>query len=102
MRVLLPAAASGILTGLVLVIGRAFGESAILVFTGGTNTSMAFPDFSLRAPGETLAVHLWYVTSDGTLPDARQIAAGTAAVLVLVLIILNFAVRLVDRRIRRI
>ncbi|HJU83002.1 MAG TPA: phosphate ABC transporter permease PstA [Holophagaceae bacterium] len=100
-KVLLPFSASSILTGVVLAAGRAFGESAILVFTAGTNASATFPDFSLKVPGETLAVHLWYVTSDGTLPDAREIAAGTAAVLILVLLILNLLVRLVDRRIRR-
>lgn len=101
LKVALPYAATGILTGLVLTAGRAFGESAILVFTAGTNTSASFPDFSLTVPGETLSVHLWYVTSDGTLPDAREIAAGTAAVMILVLLILNLSVRFLDRAIRR-
>ena len=100
-RALLPAAAPGLLTGTVLAAGRAFGESAVLVFTAGTNTSMVSPDFSLKAPGETLAVHLWYVVSDGSLPDAREIAAGTAAVMVLVLLVLNILVRLLDRRLKR-
>jgi phosphate transport system permease protein len=101
LRVALPHAATGILTGVVLAAGRAFGESAILVFTAGTNTSATFPDFRLTVPGETLSVHLWYVTSDGTLPDAREIAAGTAAVMILVLLSLNLAVRVLDRAIRR-
>jgi len=101
LKVALPYAATGILTGLVLTAGRAFGESAILVFTAGTNTSAIFPDFRLTVPGETLSVHLWYVTSDGTLPDAREIAAGTAAVMILVLLILNLSVRFLDRAIRR-
>jgi len=101
LRVALPHAATGILTGLVLAAGRAFGESAILVFTAGTNTSATFPDFRLTVPGESLSVHLWYVTSDGTLPDAREIAAGTAAVMILVLLFLNLAVRFLDRAIRR-
>ena len=101
LKVALPYAATGILTGLVLTAGRAFGESAILVFTAGTNTSQTFPDFRLTVPGETLSVHLWYVTSDGTLPDAREIAAGTAAVMIVVLLILNLSVRLLDRFIRR-
>lgn len=100
-KVALPHAATGILTGLVLTAGRAFGESAILVFTAGTNASAQFPDFRLTVPGETLSVHLWYVTSDGTLPDAREIAAGTAAVMVLVLLVLNLMVRFLDRAIRR-
>ncbi|HEX9010624.1 MAG TPA: phosphate ABC transporter permease PstA [Holophagaceae bacterium] len=101
LKVALPYAATGILTGLVLTAGRAFGESAILVFTAGTNTSQTFPDFRLTVPGETLSVHLWYVTSDGTLPDAREIAAGTAAVMIVVLLVLNLSVRFLDRFIRR-
>lgn len=101
LKVALPYAATGILTGLVLTAGRAFGESAILVFTAGTNTSQTFPDFRLTVPGETLSVHLWYVTSDGTLPDASQIAAGTAAVMIVVLLVLNLVVRFLDRTIRR-
>jgi phosphate transport system permease protein len=101
LKVALPYAATGILTGLVLTAGRAFGESAILVFTAGTNTSQHFPDFRLTVPGETLSVHLWYVTSDGTLPDAREIAAGTAAVMIVVLLALNLLVRFLDRAIRR-
>ena len=101
LKVALPYAATGILTGLVLTAGRAFGESAILVFTAGTNTSQVFPDFRLTVPGETLSVHLWYVTSDGTLPDAREVAAGTAAVMILVLLVLNLLVRFLDRAIRR-
>lgn len=100
-KVLLPSAAPGLLTGVILAAGRAFGESAVLVFTAGTNTSAVFPDFRLTVPGETLAVHLWYITSDGTLPDAREIAAGTAAVMILVLLVLNLGVRLLDRRLRR-
>jgi phosphate transport system permease protein len=101
LKVALPYAATGILTGVVLTAGRAFGESAILVFTAGTNTSATFPDFHLNVPGETLSVHLWYVTSDGTLPDAAQIAAGTAAVMIVVLLVLNLSVRFLDRFIRR-
>ena len=101
LKVLLPYSATGILTGVVLAAGRAFGESAILVFTAGTNVSSRFPDFRLTAPGESLAVHLWYVTSDGTLPDAREIAAGTAAAMILVLLILNIGVRFIDHRIRK-
>ena len=101
LKVALPYAATGILTGVVLTAGRAFGESAILVFTAGTNVSQHFPDFRLTVPGETLSVHLWYVTSDGTLPDATQIAAGTAAVMILILLALNLLVRLLDRAIRR-
>lgn len=101
LKVLLPYSATGILTGVVLTAGRAFGESAILVFTAGTNVSARFPDFGLKAPGETLAVHLWYVTSDGTLPDAREIAAGTAAAMILVLLCLNLSVRFLDHGIRK-
>jgi phosphate transport system permease protein len=93
-RVVLPAALSGIVTGISLTAGRAFGESAVIILTSGLSTSGQLWDFSLFAPGETLAVHLWYVQSEALVPDARDIADKSAAVLVLVVLLINLVFRL--------
>lgn len=82
-KVVFPSALPGIITGLMLVIGRAIGETAILIFTAGTAVSRFFPDFDLLAGGETLAVHLWYVMSVGLVPDRVMIAEGISALLIL-------------------
>jgi len=88
-RAILPAALPGILTGVTLVAGRAIGETAILIYTAGVTVSRHFPDFSLFAPGETLATRIWYVKSEGIVPDADAIAAGTSALLILVVLVFN-------------
>lgn len=82
-KVVFPSALPGIGTGMILVIGRAIGETAILIFTAGTAVSRFFPDFDLFAGGETLAVHLWYVMSVGLVPDRVAIAEGISALLIL-------------------
>jgi phosphate transport system permease protein len=39
--------------------------------------------------GETLAVHLWYVNSAGLAPDRADVSAGTAAALVVLILLTN-------------
>jgi len=92
--VVLPVALNAIVTGVCLVAGRAFGESAVIILTAGLSTSGEMWDFSLFAPGETLAVHLWYVQSEAIVEDARQIADKSAAVLVFVVLLINMVFRI--------
>ena len=92
--VVLPAAFNGIITGVCLVAGRAYGESAVIILTAGTSTSGNMWDFNLFSSGGTLAVHLWYVQSEAIVPDAREIADKAAAVLVLVVLMINFLLRI--------
>lgn len=88
-KVVLPSAMPGIITGMMLTSGRAVGESAILIFTAGTTVSRHIADFDLFASGETLAVHMWYVLSAGLVPDRLDIANGSAALLVLIVLVMN-------------
>jgi len=100
-RVVLPNALPGILTGITLTAGRALGESAILIFTAGTTVSRHMLDFDLTAPGETLAVHLWYVMGVGLVPDRVDIANGIGALLVITILILNILVGVPGKIIQR-
>jgi phosphate transport system permease protein len=90
LRVTLPYAWPGILSALVLSIGRVFAESAPLIMTAGTtiSRSTAYSLDPFRG-GETLAVHLWYVNSAGLSPDKADVSAGTAAVLVILVTLTN-------------
>jgi phosphate transport system permease protein len=90
-RVTVPYAWPGILSALVLSIGRVFAESAPLIMTAGTtiSRSTAYSLDPFRG-GETLAVHLWYVNSAGLSPDRAEVSAGTAAVLVILVTLTNF------------
>jgi phosphate transport system permease protein len=89
-RVTLPYAWPGVLSALVLSIGRVFAESAPLIMTAGTTISRASA-YSINPfrGGETLAVHLWYVNSAGLAPDRADVSAGTAAVLVVLVAATN-------------
>lgn len=92
-RVLIPVALNGIITGICLVAGRAFGESAVIILTGGVTSSGVMWDFNPLDPGATLAVHLWYVQSEAIVPDARLIAEKSAAVLVFIVLMINIVFR---------
>ena len=94
LKVVIPAALSGIVTGICLVAGRALGESAVIILTAGTSTSGAMWDFNLFSPGETLAVHLWYVQSEAIVPDAHEIAEKASALLVLIVLMINTIFRI--------
>lgn len=100
-KVLIPAAMPGLITGITLVAGRALGETAILIYTAGTAVSRHAPDFDLFAMGETLAVHLWYVGSSSLAPDSKQIAAGSGALLVIVVLVFNLVIAIPSRIIQK-
>lgn len=91
-KALLPSALPNLLTGVTLVAGRAIGETAILIFTAGLSVSRFFPDFNPMMMGETLATHLWYVQSEAIVPDAKEIASGSAALLLIIVFIFNLLV----------
>jgi phosphate transport system permease protein len=93
-RVLVPTAINGIVTGICLVAGRAFGESAVIILVAGVTTSGTMWDFNLLSPGETLAVHLWYVQSEAIVPDAVEISDKAAAVLLSVVLMINVVFRI--------
>jgi phosphate transport system permease protein len=48
-----------------------------------------------------MAVHVWKVNTEGKIPDIRRVADGTAATLVLVVLLFNVAVRWFTHRLRR-
>lgn len=93
-KTILPSALPGILTGIILVAGRAIGETAVLIYTAGVTTSRNVGDVDLLASGGTLAVHLWYVKSEGLVPDAARVAAGSSALLILVVLAFNLLLTL--------
>jgi phosphate transport system permease protein len=103
--IVLPAALSGIMTGVSLAACRAFGESAIILLVGGTGTSGEMWDFSLFSQGGTLPVHLWYIQSEALVEDAKQIADKSAAVLILFVLLMSVTFRipvwLLDRKQRK-
>ena len=103
MGIVFPCALPKILTGVILSAGRIFGEAAALIFTAGQSNSVInyanWNPFSptsplnIFRPAETLAVHIWKVNTESILPDAHQVSSGSAAVLIIVILIFNFGAR---------
>lgn len=110
-KVVLPSAMPEILTGIILASGRIFGEAAAFLYTAGLSSgALNFSNvsltgntsaFSLFRPAETLAVHIWKLNSEGIVPDATQIANGTAAVLIIVVLLFNIIARLLGSYIEK-
>ena len=85
---------SGILSGVVLAIGRIVGETAALLFTAGTVADM--PKHFLLSSGRTLAVHMYQLSLEG-LHYAQAYATGV--VLLLLVLGLNSLSSLISRKI---
>lgn len=100
-KVILPSSVPGIITGINLAAGRAIGESAVLIFTAGTSVARHFPEFNPFSSGEVLSVHLWYVNSVGLIPDATKVAAGTSAMLILIILIFNVLMKLLSKVLKK-
>ncbi|HER45449.1 MAG TPA: phosphate ABC transporter permease PstA, partial [Thermoplasmatales archaeon] len=83
-RVVLPPAAPGIITGAILGIGRAAGETAPIMFTAVAFSSF-FPS-SLLEPVNALPYHLFIIATNVPGTAARTAAGGTALVLLLLVI----------------
>ncbi len=108
LHVVIPEALPGIVTGIVLASGRIFGEAAALIYTAGQSApaldwtnwnplSVTSP-ISIFRQSETLAVHIWKVNSEGTIPDATQVSAGSAAILLVFILIFNLSARYIGKK----
>ncbi|WP_312938522.1 phosphate ABC transporter permease PstA [Oscillibacter sp.] len=82
-RIVLPAAAPGILAGVILAMGRIVGETAALIYTAGT---VAQIPGSLLASGRTLAIHMYALSSEGLYTGQ---AYATAVVLLVLVVGIN-------------
>lgn len=87
-HVLLPAALPGITAGIILSIGRALAETAVLLFTAGYVLRMPG---SLLDSGRALSVHVYDMAMN--VPGGMPAAASTALVLLSLVVISNFMVR---------
>src|SRR5579875_3605571 len=97
-HVVIPSAVAPLITGIVLISGRIFGETAALIYTAGLSVSVNNPyDWSLFHTAETLAVHLWYTHSESLVPDVARIGNGSALVLLIMVLLFNIAARFLGR-----
>ena len=92
-KIVLPCAVPGILTGVLLGIGRVIGESAALIYTMGTfiNDSP-----TLLSQGTSLAVQIWSIMS-GEQPN-YELACAISIIILFFVLSLNFAVKIISKR----
>lgn len=95
MKITLPAAMPGILSGVILAIGRIVGETAALIYTAGTVPDLAS---SIFASGRTLSVHMYSLSREGL--HMKQ-AYAAAVILLGVVIVINGLSGLIVKRLSR-
>ena len=94
MKVVLPSAVPGILTGIVFSTGRIIGETAAIYLTAG----MVFRvPSNVMESGRTLSVHLYMLAKEGI---SLEEAYGTAIVLLLVVLTLNLLTYVIGRKMK--
>ncbi len=94
-KVILPSAMPGIVTSVILSIGRVIGESAPVFMTAGM---VARIPGSLLDSGRTLTVHLYKLTTElYTIHEWHQ-AYATATVLIVVVLVINLITKIIANR----
>ena len=81
--IVLPSAMPGILSGVILAVGRIVGETAALIYTASTVAAIPENVFSST---RTLAVHMYLLANEGLHVDATY---GTAVVLLVLVLLIN-------------
>jgi phosphate transport system permease protein len=91
-QIVLPTAAPGIVTGIVLSVGRVTAETAIFWVTLGG--SYRLPT-GLLSSGRTMALHVYMLASETRAFDK---AMGTAAILIVTIIVINLLINITSRQ----
>lgn len=94
-KIVLPSALPGIVTAMILSVGRIVGESAALIYTAG---AVGYVPSGFTDAGSTFAVMMWMFSSEGLYMDS---AYATAAVLLLLVAVLNLAVYFAEKFLKR-
>ncbi|MBN1498495.1 MAG: phosphate ABC transporter permease PstA [Spirochaetes bacterium] len=88
-RIVLPSALPGVLTGVMLSLGRAAGETAPIMFTAASYYAPDLPD-SIFSEVMALPYHIYVMATAGThIQETRHLQYGTAIILILLVLLLN-------------
>ena len=91
-KIVLPSAFGRIATGLVLAIGRAIGETAVVLYTMGQAINLPISPLD---SGRPMTVHLYLLANDGINMNA---AYGTALLLMAIILAFNLFARYLSRK----
>jgi phosphate transport system permease protein len=88
-RIVIPASLPGILTGVILSVGRAAGETAPILFTAATFYTKGYPN-SVFSEVMALPYHIYALMTEGTHPEAQtKIAYGCALILIVLILLIS-------------
>lgn len=106
--VVIPSALPGLVTGFILTAGKIIGEAAALIFTMGVINPSSVISLNPFIASDTLTIHIWYVKTQGAgqiqglnAQGATAVSAGSAALLIIILLIINLGARGIGRFIQR-
>ena len=95
-KAVVPAAIPGIMTGVILSIGRAAGETAPILFTAATFYKRGYPT-SIFSEVMALPYHIYALMTEGTHPDQQVVIAYGCALILLVIVLLVSAIAIILR-----
>ena len=91
-EIIIPAALPGILTGILLGLGRSIQETAVILFTVGSSLFVPFSSFD---PGRPLTLHLYILATEGiSLPKTY----ATAGILIIMIFIITIVTNVIIDR----
>ena len=97
-RIILPAAVPGIISGIILGLGRVVGETMALVYTAGATLDPAYPS-GLMQSGSTLTVYLYALINEGN--DFLGEAWAVATVLIILTVIINGLAEFIGNKLKK-
>ncbi|NCU16845.1 phosphate ABC transporter permease PstA [Pallidibacillus pasinlerensis] len=95
LKVILPSAVPGILSGIILSMGRIIGESAAIFLTAGTVAALPEGIFS---SARTLTVHSYLVTQES---GDIELASAIGIVLIVIILVLNLTATYISKKLNK-
>ncbi|MGL4208923.1 MAG: PstA family ABC transporter permease, partial [Candidatus Adiutrix sp.] len=100
-QIVLPAALPGMLTGAILALGRAAGETAPIMFTAAAAFTMSLPN-SVFSEVMALSTHIYNLSTSGTHIEAtRHLQYGSVLVLMFLVLGLSLIAIILRAKLRR-
>jgi phosphate transport system permease protein len=99
-NIVLPTALPGILTGIILSIGRVAGETAPILFTAATFYTRGYPK-SVFSEAMALPYHIYALMTEGAHPDRQKAIAYGCGLILLVMVLMISTIAIIIRQKQR-